>query len=114
VDRSALGLNLRSGLDAEQAVIAFNLTPTLGRSNTKRHSICRTLLVRAKMPPAVRINAAIRACLDTLGPGRPPLAHLATFLHSLRQDPKFSDADIREVEATVRRILSELIAEPEE
>lgn len=66
------------------------------------------------MPPIARINAAIRDCLDTLKPGRPPLAHLATYLDSLRHDRDFSEADIREVEQSVRRILSELIAEPPE
>ena len=66
------------------------------------------------MPPTARINAAIRDCLDALQPGRPPLAHLATYLDSLRHDRDFSDADIREVEQSVRRILSELIIEPED
>ena len=39
------------------------------------------------------------------------LAHLASFLDSLQHDPSFSEKDIREVETTVRRILSELIVE---
>lgn len=66
------------------------------------------------MPPTARINAAIRDCLGSLKPGRPPLAHLATCLESLRKNRNFSDADIREVEQAVRRILSELIAEQSE
>jgi hypothetical protein len=91
-------------------VDAFNLTLMLHRSCIKRHSICRYIGARAKTPPAARINTAIR----DLQPDGPALAHLATLLYSLWQDPNFSDADIREVETTVRRILIELFAEPEE
>jgi hypothetical protein len=64
------------------------------------------------MSPTARINTARRECLDALPPGRSPLAHLASFLEPLRDDPGWIEAEIREVESTVRRILTTLIAEP--
>ena len=66
------------------------------------------------MPPTARINTAIRECLDALEPGRSSLAHLAAFLEPLRDDPDWTEADRREVESTVRRILTTLVAEPQE
>jgi hypothetical protein len=94
-----------------QRAAASNLSIAANRCKANRHSICRKPVVFALMPPTARINAAIRDCLDALEPGRPPLDHLATFLERLREERNFKASEIREVETTVRRILSNLIAE---
>jgi hypothetical protein len=65
------------------------------------------------MPSTARINTAIRDCLGALPPERSPLAHLATFTNGLRADPAWTEDEIWEVESTVRRILTTLVAEPE-
>jgi hypothetical protein len=58
-----------------------------------------------------KINSAIRECLDDLLPGLLPVAHLANFLERLRADPKWSEYEINEVDAGVRRILADLVDE---
>ena len=65
------------------------------------------------MSHTARINTAIRECLDSMEPDRSPLAHLVTFLEPLHNDPGWTEAEIRDVESTARRILTTLIAEPQ-
>ena len=65
------------------------------------------------MPPAARINAVIRDCLDSFQPGQSPLAHVAAYTERLRAEREWSEDEIWEVESTVRRILATLIVEPE-
>jgi hypothetical protein len=63
-----------------------------------------------------RIQAAIRECLDSYVPGGLPIAHLANYLDHLHEDPAWEQAEIHEVEATVRYVLATLVAgnpEPE-
>jgi hypothetical protein len=56
-----------------------------------------------------RINAAIRDCLATLQPGRSAIDHLANYLICLRQDPIWSEDEIKDVETGVRHILTGLV-----
>ena len=65
------------------------------------------------MNAEARINAAIRDCLGTLQPGRSAIDHLANYLICLRQDPVWSDCEIKDVETGVRHILKGLVEEDE-
>jgi hypothetical protein len=56
-----------------------------------------------------KINAAVRACLESVPHGGSPLAHMAAFIETLKTDHKLSDEEVREVETVVRRILTTLI-----
>jgi hypothetical protein len=55
---------------------------------------------------AAKISAAVRDCLDQCQRTEFPLANLAVFLESLRLDPNWNEAEVQQVETTVRRILS--------
>jgi hypothetical protein len=60
-----------------------------------------------------RINAAIRDCLASLQPGRSAIEHLANYLLCLRQDPVWTEGEIKDVESGVRHILKGLVEEDE-
>jgi hypothetical protein len=57
----------------------------------------------------VKINTAIRECLDGLTPGASPIAHLAAFVERLRKDPCWTEYEVNEVETAVRRILANMV-----
>jgi hypothetical protein len=96
---------------ASQGAETFTLSITANRAKRNGIVFAEAHRFLPAMPPTARINAAIRDCLDSLQPGRPPLDHLATFLERLRAERSFTQSEIHEVETTVRRILSNLIVE---
>ena len=63
------------------------------------------------MQSTYKINAAIRSCLDSIPHGGMPLAHLAAFIEQLKSDHILTADEIREVETTVRRILTTLVGD---
>lgn len=57
----------------------------------------------------LKINTAIRACLDRCYGAESPLAAMAQFLADLRRRPEWKQAEVEEVEVTVRRILQAVV-----
>jgi hypothetical protein len=60
-------------------------------------------------PTIDRLNGAIHACLDECYSASNPLAALASFVRRLRTNPAWREAEIEEVEQTVRRMLRALV-----
>jgi hypothetical protein len=60
-------------------------------------------------PTVFRMNNAIRACLDQCYCSSNPLASLASFVRHLRNNPAWREAEIEELEHTVRRILKAMV-----
>jgi hypothetical protein len=56
-----------------------------------------------------KINTAIRDCLARCYESEAPLAELAEYVILLRAEPAWSDAEIYEVETTVRRVLMGIV-----
>ena len=61
------------------------------------------------MSHPIKINTAVRECLDSLPPGDSPIAHLATFVAQLRADPCWTDYEVKDVELAVRRMLASMV-----
>jgi len=61
------------------------------------------------MTNSERINAAIRSCLESCYESQVPLACLAEYVANLRADPLWRDADVHEVEVTVRQLLKQIV-----
>jgi hypothetical protein len=61
---------------------------------------------------AVRINDAIRSCLERCYGDKTPLATVAKFLSELRRHPKWSEAEVEEVQTTVLKMLSLIVEKP--
>jgi hypothetical protein len=57
----------------------------------------------------LKLNTAIRACLDRCYKADSPLVALASFVAELRRRPQWREAEIDEVESTVRRILQAVV-----
>jgi hypothetical protein len=57
----------------------------------------------------IKINTAIRECLDSLPTASSPIAHLAAFIAQLRADPCWTDYEVNEVEIATRRILANMV-----
>ena len=58
---------------------------------------------------ADKINSAIRECLARCYESDAPLANLAEYLIRLRSDPSWREAEVYQVESTVRRVLTRMI-----
>ena len=61
---------------------------------------------------AVRINDAIRSCLERCYGDKTPLATVASFLSELGRDPTWREAEIEEVQSTVLKMLSLIVEKP--
>lgn len=57
----------------------------------------------------LKINTAIRQCLDRCYSASDPLAAMAECLDELRENPEWRLAEVDEVECTVRRILQAVV-----
>jgi len=60
---------------------------------------------------AHKINTAIRDCLAFCYKSEIPLARLAEFLILLRSDQSWREADVMQVESSVRRVLTVIISD---
>lgn len=58
-------------------------------------------------PSDPKIIAAIRNCLDSLPPDQSAISHLVTYLDRLRADPSWTETEVQDVDAVVRRVLAE-------
>jgi hypothetical protein len=58
---------------------------------------------------ALHMNAAVRACLTECYNSSQPLDCLAAFIDSLRRHGHWRDAELLQIEMTVRRILNSVV-----
>lgn len=58
---------------------------------------------------AQRMNAAVRACLNECYHSTEPLVSLAAFIESLRRFGNWREAELLQIETTVRRILNSVV-----
>ena len=57
------------------------------------------------MVQIAQLNAEVRSCLDNCYRAAHPLEKMTSWLGRLRINPKWSEAEVQEVESAVRRVL---------
>ena len=65
-------------------------------------------------PRAERINEAVRECIARCCQQPNPLACVAETMARLRADPAWTEADVREVELAVQRILTRMAGDDDQ
>src|SRR5262245_51023504 len=91
--------------------------PQSVRNRTSRHVACFPIRsgtegqrLEMSLP---KINSAINDCLEHCQRTEHTLANLKVFLDSLRSNPDWNEHEVKHVDATVRRVLAEIVSKPE-